>query len=248
VENDPLRFLFAKPPIPTTVLTLDALYYHAALKCLERARQAEPPIQEALKRFEELQIKSERVLEKYDGDSLEGYSELEPLYIQMDGASERAGFAYSPLLEAVASAHILSAAALEGHINARASELLVGKMQRKFEFIDLEFKWLLFPKLLSKVGFDAGSEPFQTFARLIRYRNKLVHYKQREENRSDEGVPTFLRELGLSVAQASESVGCVPEMITRLAEQLDQDAPYWLLREPGEISCFEFRFLDPPDV
>ena len=137
MENDPLKFLFVRPPIPTTVLILDAMYYHAAIKCLQRAREAEPAVQEALEHFEKLRAESEVVLEKYDGDALEGYSELETLYIQMDGASERAGFAYSPLLEAVASAHILCAAALEGHINARASELLIGKMQRKFEFIDL---------------------------------------------------------------------------------------------------------------
>lgn len=246
-DDDCIRFLFTKPPIPTTVLILDALYYHAAIQCLQRAREAEPKIQEALHRFEELRVKSEQVLQEYNQDALEGYSELEPIYIQMDGASESAGFAYSPLLEAVASAHILCAAALEGHINSRASELLAGKLQQKFEFLDLEFKWLLLPKLLGKEGFDVGGQPFQVFAKLIKFRNKLVHYKQREEHRTENGIPTSLADLGLTIKDAANSVSCVGEMISELARQLGQDVPYWLQREPGEISCFEFGYADAPD-
>lgn len=200
-----------------------------------------------LHRFEELRVKSEQVLQEYDEDALEGYTELEPIYIQMDGASESAGFAYSPLLEAAASAHILCAAALEGHINSRASELLVGKMQHKFEFLDLEFKWLLLPKLLGKEGFDVGAQPFQGFAKLIKFRNKLVHYKQREEHRTENGIPTSLADLGLTIEDAANSVSCVRQMISALATQLGNDLPYWLHREPGENSGFEFRFADASD-
>ena len=85
--NDPLKHLFAKPPIPMSVLKLDAMYYHAALQSFEKARTAEPPIEEARREFEELNAEGERVLEKYRGDAHKGYSELEPLYIRQTGGT-----------------------------------------------------------------------------------------------------------------------------------------------------------------
>jgi hypothetical protein len=173
---DPPDFQYVKPPAYVTALKLDAMYCHAARKCCDKARKAEPKVQHALKHFKRLEDQSRRILAKYEGDAYKAYDKLEPIYIQMQGASERIAFAYSPLLEGVACTHILCTAALEGHINSRADELLTGKLHRKFEAIDLEFKWLLLPRLVGKSGFDPGAQPFQGFSRLVKFRNALVHY------------------------------------------------------------------------
>ena len=244
VEAGSLEFLFSKPPINITALTLDAMYYHAALKSMQRAREAEPEVQKALLDFEPLRVKSEAILQRHGGNALRAYDQLESLYIQMDGTNERIGFAYSPLLEALALTHILCAAALESHINARASELLSGKMYKKFDRIDLEFKWLLLPKLLGKAGFDLDAEPFQGFNRLIKFRNHLVHYRELHEPWADPGVPSFLEKLGLTLTDGSKSLNCVCGMVSTFAQQMGQPTPYWLGRGPGDISCFEFRCID----
>ena len=225
------RPLSEKRPINITVLILDALYYHAAFRSFQRARTAEPELRKDLQDFEPLQALSEAILREHGGSAHKAYDQLEPIYIQMDGTSEQIGFAYTPVLEGVASTHILCASALESHINARASELLSGKIREKFERVDLEFKWLLLPKLTGYPGFDPGAEPFQGFSRLIRLRNALIHYRERREPCAPNGVPAFLSELGLTLEDASRSLASTSRMIESLANQLGQDTP--LLAEAG---------------
>lgn len=242
--DDPLKYLFAKPPTPMSVLKLDAMYYHAALQCFEKARAAEPPIAEARHEFKELNAESERVLEKYDGDPHRGYSELEPLYIRLTGACERIGFAYAPAIEGLGLTHVLCAAALESHINSRAQELLEGRLRHGFDETNLEFKWLSLPRLLGNVGFEPGKEPFQSFHVLVQFRNRLMHYKERREEWVDPGVPTFLENLGLTRELADKSLRATAAMVSELAKQLGQEQPHWLRREPGEMNYFEYCLVD----
>jgi hypothetical protein len=231
-----------REPVYNMALTLDAMFYHSARACYEKALAAAPDVKDRLKDFEELEAERERIIADYEGNAR--LDRLEPVYIRMSRTNESIGFAYSPLVEGVACTHILCACALESHINARAKELLTGKILDKFDSVDIEFKWLLLPRLTDKGCFDAGKEPFQSFSRLIKFRNKLVHYRERKEPWGDPGVPTFLEELGLTTAYAAMSIECVSRMISTLAEQLGQEVPYWLQRETGAISCFEFRCED----
>src|ERR1700733_585279 len=99
-------------------------------------------------------------------------------------------------------------------MNVRASETLVGRIREKFEFADLEFKWLAFPKLIGKDGFDPGAEPFQSFVKLIKFRNGLVRYKKHKEQWQHPGVPSFLGKLGPTIEDSSDSVKCVRRMLT----------------------------------
>src|SRR5215510_2410375 len=75
------KYLFSKPAINVTVLTLDAMYYHAALKSLQRAREAEPEVQKALLDFEPLRAKSESILQRHGGNAIKAYDQLESVYI-----------------------------------------------------------------------------------------------------------------------------------------------------------------------
>jgi hypothetical protein len=235
-------------PAYNMALALDGMFYHAARKCYESAVESEPEVQDRLRDFERLEARVERIQAAHEGEPLKALDKLEPLYIRMSGASDGIGLAYAPLLEGVACTHILSACALESYINARATELLVGKMLDKFESADLEFKWLLLPQLMGKAGFDPGAHPFQSFSRLVKFRNALVHYKEKKEPWQDPGIPSFLEKLGLTTAEAAKSLECVSAMVSALANQLGHEPPYWLQREAGAITCFQFRCEDvePP--
>jgi hypothetical protein len=94
------------------------------------------------------------------------YDELEPIYIQMEGAEFDIGSAYGPYMQHIALTHILCATAAEAHINVVAKGRLKGKFKDNFEKISLEGKWLFLPKILGKAGFDQGAEPFQSFSKL----------------------------------------------------------------------------------
>src|SRR5262245_40026376 len=69
----------------------------------------------------------------------------EPLATQMESAEHDVGVAHAPRLEALATTHVLCAAALESHVNLRAHALLAGKQLDHFERISLEGKWLFLP-------------------------------------------------------------------------------------------------------
>jgi len=230
-----------------TALRLDATYYAAARRCLERARQVEPKVADLLQHFAKLCAREENIRNRHRGGVEAHYDRLESIWIQMEGIYESLSFAYGPLLEALASTHILCVAALESHINARAAEFLTGRMHDRFETADLEFKWLSFPKLLGKEGFDPGASPFQDLTRLIKFRNALVHYRKRREPWKYPGVPSFLGNLGLTLGDSTRSVECVRRMMSALAERLGEKVPHWhwLRREDAEVRAFDIEFPEP---
>jgi hypothetical protein len=162
----------------------------------------------------------------------------------LTGACDGLGFAYAPVIEGLGLTHVLCAAALESHINACARELLEGKLRDGFDDAGLEFKWLALPRLLGHAGFEAGNEPFQSFHRLVQFRNHLVHYRERREVWIDPGVPSFLDNLGLTRDAAQKSIHSVVGMISELARQLGHEVPYWLNREPGSMNYFEYCLVD----
>ena len=79
--DEPFNWIAYKPPIAMSVLKLDATYYHSALQSFQKAVETEPKIQEARREFEALKDEVDQVLDKYGGDALKGYSDLESLYI-----------------------------------------------------------------------------------------------------------------------------------------------------------------------
>jgi hypothetical protein len=228
------------PIVLQTVLRLDSMFLEIARRSLSRAAELQPQVQTARGECQELMHEAERILEAHGGDPFKAYESLERVYIAQEGANARLAYAYSPVIEALAQAHISCAAALESHINLRASALLAAEQFKEFDRLDLKTKWSALPDLLGKPGFDRGAEPFQSFATLVSFRNALVHYREHKEVWTDPGEPTFLPKLGLSTELATKSVDAVVGMIRRLAEVLGNDVPYWLT-ERENLAYFECR-------
>jgi len=220
---------------------VDAMYFHAAKQNYETGVRGFARVQQAYDNYAGLEEESERVIGKYRGDTWKAYDELEPLYIQLESAGSSIGFEYAPVLEAFSTTHILCAAALETHINARSKGLLSGKSWDKFESMDLETKWLFLPKLAGLEGFDPGTEPFQSFSKLISFRNRLVHYKERTEPWKPPGVPSFLADLGLTEKLAGQSLESVRGMISGLARRLKEKQPFWLTKSTQAANYFSIQ-------
>src|SRR5712692_10531967 len=118
----------AKPhKIPTMMTTpaMDAMYFHSARQALSKAAKYTPHIERAERKVESLQSKIDALSRSPEGDedrevAWRNDSKLEPLYIQMEGAEYLLGEAYGPMLQSLATAHILCAASAEAHINLQA--------------------------------------------------------------------------------------------------------------------------------
>lgn len=218
------------PPTWSTTLLIDAMYFHSARGCCDVAKISLKGIGKARKEFADLRNEEADILDRYDGDSWKAYDDLEPIYIQMESAEYNIGAAYGPYLQNIVLNHILCATALEAHINLIAKRRLKGKFRDNFGKISIEGKWLFLPKILGKTTFDQGAEPFQSFGKMIRYRNELVHYKGRKESWADfeKGMPKFLDKLGLSLRKARRSIWAVREMILKLSKMIGEEPPYWL--------------------
>jgi hypothetical protein len=233
--DDPLNM----PPIAAHLsLMVDAMYLNAAEQIFERATKGKSAVEKAMRKVERLNQRRDCILEKHNGNSHAAYDELEPISIQLESAEYDLGVAHAPVLQALALVHILTAAALEAHINGRGIERLSGKHFELFEKFSLEAKWITLPKLLCLTGFDVGAEPFQSFSRLVKLRNALVHYKSKREDWIPPGVPVFLAELGLTPDEGEKSIKSAKRMIKDLSRQLGNSDPFWLRRK-DKISYFE---------
>ena len=221
-----------KPPAWMTVLAIDAMYFHVAKEALARAAGVTKEINKAEVRVARWQAKIDRLNELHEADALKDsdyYNRMERLAIQIEDLEYGVGAAYGPFLQSLATVHVFAASALEAHVNIRGQELLAGRALVSFERLPLDAKWLFLPRLLGLRGFDPGAQPFQGFDRLIRIRNKLVHYKvQREPWCGSDVPPQFLGAIGLSSEAAEESVATVRDMANELARQLGDSAPWWL--------------------
>jgi hypothetical protein len=231
------------PPVWMTVLAVDAMYFHAARQAFKQAGEATKAIEKAELRVARHQAKIDRVNQQHADDEIDDsthYNKLEPLAIQMESVEYGVGVAYGPFLQHLATVHVFSAAALEAHINIRGQELLAGRMWDLFERLSLDAKWLFLPRLRGLPGLEPGAQPFQGFDRLIKVRNKLVHYRvQREPWRGSAVPPQFLEELGLSVEAAEQSLATVRNMAKELARLLGDREPWWLDAE--DASFFEIE-------
>jgi hypothetical protein len=225
-----------------TTLLLDAMCYHAAQLIYDSAARCIPRIRQAESDFDNLLQQEIALLERHRNNLDGAYDEHERLAIVMEGQEYEIGLVYGPFLQHLATVHILCVTSLEAHINIRAKETLRGQFFRDFERIPLEAKWLFLPKLLGFPGFNPGAEPFQGFSQLVKYRNKIIHYKGRKEEWSRQGcVPSFLEKLGFTLEAAQNSLDSVKSMITEIANQLEQEPPHWLVAEGGAYFGSEFE-------
>lgn len=222
-----------------TYMQIDAMYFHAARQAHARAKEQISEIKKAKDNWESLEQEYDIILSKYDEDDLSAYDELEPIAMQMEGAHYFIGEAQGPLLKEIAVVHILCTATLEAHINSVAKEMLTGKHEELFERISLEAKWLFLPKVLGLAGFGPGREPFQSFSRLLKYRNDLIHYKGLREKWVYGSVPQFINQLGLTLEDSEKAIAAVVGLVSELTRQRAIELPFWLRKDLNEMSYFE---------
>jgi hypothetical protein len=234
-----------KPPTLMSVLAVDAMYFQAAQQALSRASSCTERIDRSRGVIENLQDRISALSCGSDGERdvrivSRNYNKLEPLYVQIEDAEYLLGEGYGPMLQDLAAVHILCVASAEAHINIRAQDRLCGRDWGTFERLLVDAKWLFLPKLLSLPGFDPSRQPFQDFDLLLKVRNKLTHYRKQKEPWDSPDVPEFLTTLGLNLESGERSVKAVREMLLALAQQLQQEPPYWFTRERENF--FELTF------
>jgi hypothetical protein len=228
-----------------THLEVDAMYFHAARQANENAKRKIADVQSVENRFIALDKKYESILEKHGNDFHSACDDIEPIAIQLSGANDELGFVYGPFIKEVAVVHILSAASLEAHINVFAESFLKGQDLKDFQDFKLSSKWLFLPRLAGLTGFKRNKMPFQGLSKLIRFRNKLVHYKGVKEKWAYGVAPEFLVDLGLTLQASEESISTVDGMVRTLAQQRDVEVPSWL-GENMDDSAY-FKLVDKDD-
>ena len=179
------------------------------------------------------------VLEKHGDDPYSACDELEPIAIQLSGAHDELGFVYGPFLKEIAVVHVLSAASLEAHINLFAEDFLNGRDLRDFQGFKLSSKWFFLPRLAGLPGFKRDQMPFQGLSKLIKFRNKLVHYKGVKEKWSYGVAPQFLVNLGLTLQDSEGSIGTVDSIVRTLAQQREVEVPSWLDENMDDSAYFK---------
>jgi hypothetical protein len=150
--------------------------------------------------------------------------------------------AATELIRTVATVHILCATCLEAHINIRAERTLTGKHFDEFDKLSLSGKWLFYSALIGGKCLDPGRQPFQSFQRLVKFRNALVHYRVksgRSKTYDPYDVPPFVKELGLRSEAAVDSVSIVREMVAELAKIESREVPEWIAADHG--SAFDWE-------
>jgi len=222
-----------------TVLRADAMFYDAACRALQVARDAVPSIDRAQQLVDET---SEKMDEIQSGDQWpqDGEQEFESLAIAMESYESSLSAAYAPFLQALSSVQMLTAASIESHINERAKARLTGREWDAFERCTVDGKWIFFTRMFGCEGVTVGTEPLQGLFRVIKRRNALVHYKPRREQWSSPGVPTNLAELGLTLEAGEDSVNTNKCLIATLAEELGDGSPAWL-EVAGRLGYFDFQ-------
>ena len=228
---EPVRFSMI------TKLMVDALYFHAARRAHEEASEAHAKVESAEEYWTSLDEKWKRIEETVT-DPSDQYDLLEPLGPQLEGADYRIGVAYGAVIKGIATVHILSTAALEAHINTIGRDGLHGKDYDHFERLSLEAKWLFLPRFMGLEPFDPGRQPFQGFSRLIKLRDKLVHYKGMKEEWISGQPPRFLATIGLTLRDSTKAIETAKGMITALARSRNVEPPYWLRADLNEMDYF----------
>jgi len=193
-------------------LNADEVYYKTAQESLSRARDIRALIDTIAANFASNSWYNHLVANDW-GDEID-FSVVED---EHDLSPEDIALVHV-YIQSIACVHIFAAAALEACINSAAQERLKGKSLNEFDKLSLEGKWLFLPQLISIEKFDPGAEPFQSFSRLVSFRNKLIHLKSVTMSLDD--VLNDSNPLGLGLTSAGRSLEAAGKMLSNLASQL----------------------------
>jgi hypothetical protein len=132
-------------------------------------------------------------------------------------------------IEAAAEAITLSAMCLEAYVNGLIVDRLP-ELWKDMERMEARAKWLLVPILLGERDcFDKGAMPFQAFAKLVGWRNELVHYKHEFANPIEAAGLGRVSDLhGVCNAEnARKAVEAVTLMVRQINNCLGTPDPDW---------------------
>ncbi len=243
-----------------STLSIDALYLKVARDHYQNAVEAIPATKKAIKLWSQLEEEESRIIEikekislgklndweianllgedkprdqGYYGIESELFDRLESIAIQLiDGIQPEIDITYSMLIENLVQVYINAASAVEAHINIVADEILSGSEFDLFDKLPTEGKWLFLPKIVGLEPFDKSVEPFQSLVKLIKYRNKLVHFKAISEEWIQGSPPSFLSRLGLTIKQVKQCLQAAEKCIKELFRRRNVKEPYWLINQP----------------
>ncbi len=215
-------------------LNLHRVYFHSGLKHLENARKNYVPLDDIINRILKIDKKIVKIEARYE-NKIDAYDKVERFAIQLDSMYSEMQEKYLPVIRDIALVHILNALCLEAYINLLAVDRIEPRSSfDEFDKLNLEGKWLFYPKLIGKKDtFDRGEEPFQGFTRLIRWRNNLVHFKGKSDPWRGFLPPQFFDELGLTLPCAEKSCNCTQNMIKGLVRYCSLPEPKWIKERTG---------------
>jgi len=148
-------------------------------------------------------------------------------------------FAVSEEIEASAECIVLCAMCLEAYIKGFAQDHLQSFWTEDMERMEVRVKWLVIPAMLGKADcFQRGSQPYQDFAKLIRWRNNdLAHYKHDFQSPAEiVGIGRVSKIYTIcSAANAQRAIETLRQMIQRINEELGFAVPNWLHNEGAWI-------------
>jgi hypothetical protein len=215
------------------MLRIDAMYYHSAQGAMVEARRSDLRSMKFVMSTEEADIE-EMPLSPHTSSSEGAQRDTSLEFIKTESHTR----IHSIFVQRVAHVHLFSAFSLEAHINIRAQDHLSGQHLESFDKLSLDGKWLFFPKLIGLTGFEPGAIPYQHFSRLVKFRNALAHFKSGQEQWKGMIDTGFIKKLGLTLANAENSLRANEEMISELAMQLNEPPPDWLTAKT--INYFQF--------
>ena len=130
---------------------------------------------------------------------------------------------------ATTSVDVFTVMTLEAHINAIACSRISKTKRKKFYRRSLKCKWLSAPQLIGPGQvFDPSKEPFQSFKKLIKRRNGIVHTEGdgRVVILNDTATPDDY--MAKKLIKAKSALDAARSMAAELARALNIAAPAWV--------------------
>lgn len=209
-------------------LHLDAIYYYSACEHCELAKKNYKPLKEIIDEIVKIDNIINDIENTYE-NKLDAYDEVESYCIQLDSYYSQMKEKYLPVIKSLVLIHIFTALSLEAYINIIASENI--STVDEFDQLNIQTKWLLLPILMgNEKTFNKGEEPYQSFSKIIKWRNKLVHFKGKTDEWKGYLPPEFFKPLGLTIEDAEKSCSVVPKMIKKLCSYCNISEPKWLTK------------------
>ena len=136
---------------------------------------------------------------------------------------------FEPVLRHLCTFKILLVCSIEAFINDVGLIKLKGKIFEEFDKLSILGKWLFIHDLLKlENNYSLGEEPIQGIAKLIKDRNKIVHYKGKPQKTTFD-IPDFISLYNLHPEECKKNIYSVRLLISQLTQNwTGSTGPHWL--------------------